>query len=447
MNIINFIIFSFLLIYTIDLKANESARERWDEFISDPQHARVVDLAIKTRGQELSDEFTDALSSILTDLSKENSIHEASLLAFQSLREEEEPPTIVEVQGFSDFENRTLRDIVLFFKDSEGNLLMVMKWFWNPHHFLSEISAMEILHNLNLTQSEIVSPLATGRTTYKNAQLYLLVETPAKGETIDKIIMSVINQPEGPERNEAMATASKAIAVQAKALAELHMITSGEENFVAADSLDDIDEIATHLNNMNENLLSIDDLVPQIKDILSDYNAVGHIKRYQLGDPNWTNFLYDTLSSTITMIDVNFMNFTIEPDGSPKQGTAEDYSFVMTDFWYLEKVLSQEEYQLIVKKFDETYRSEILNNGPTDLELTFAMVNISLLYLRGQLAYGDEKSEEFHHFLYQYILKLKQIIQAYQSHLIPDKTDGFNELTVAETREFAYDFRDYRAFR
>lgn len=402
-----------LIIYLEVLRAGQEDAAQWEQFVSSSQNASVVELAIKTRGS-IFDDFSHELSSILTDFTKDNSIHEASLSAFEYLMGDTISPTMIDIQGFEDLGNGDCKDIVIFFKDSEGTLLLVMKWFRRPNSFINEISAMEKLQNLNLSQSELVVPLTVGKAFYNDQPYYLIVETAASGETIISLINAIANLPEGNERKKAVENAMRAVALQAKALAELHMKDDIEKD-PGVPPLE-IEEIASKLNEVNKDLLSIDDLVPQIKSLEDAYFAVSHSARFMLGDPNWGNFLYDDLTSKMTMIDVNFMNFSIGSNGLPIHDAAADYSIVMTHFWFLEAILREEERQLILNSFDEAYRNAIEGNGPTDLELAFALVARWALYARGALFYTNEADKEFQEYLCQYIQNLRDIIQIIQTH-------------------------------
>lgn len=412
MKYIRYAIIYILIFYSGVLKAGEEAAELWKQFTLDSKHASVVELAIKTRGF-LSNDFSLELSSILTDFTQENSIHKASLAAFEYLMGNAISPTIIDLQGFEDLGDGYFKDIVLLFKDSDGNPLLVMKWFQRPSTFLSEISAMEKLHSLNLTQSRLVAPLTVGKAFYDDKPYYLLVETVASGDTIVSLIKAIANLPEGNERRKAVNAAMEAVVAQAKTLAELHIKDSIEKDLEVPPL--DIEEVASKLNELNSGLLSIDDLVPQIKTIENAYYAASHLARYRLGDPNWGNFLYDNSTSEITMIDVNFMNFSLGVDGLPINDAASDYSIVMSHFWFLEVVLSAEECQLILNSFDEAYRDATLNNGPTDLELAFAEIARWIIYARGGLLNPSEENEDVEKYLDQHIQHLRRIIQCSSS--------------------------------
>lgn len=398
---------SVFIFYLGVLKAGQEDGVLWKQFNSDSQHASVVELAIKTRGF-IFDDFSVELSSILTDFSKGNSIHEASLSAFEYLMGNTISPIMTDVQGFDDLGDDYVKDIVILFNDADGDLLLVMKWFRSPNTFLNEISAMEKLHSLNLTQSCLVTPLTVGKAFINGQTHYLLVETAAKGETIISLINSIADLPEGTERKEAVDQAMRAVAAQSKALAELHI----KEGIMKGPEVPplQIDEIASKLNDINIEL-SIDDLILQMKSLEDDYLSVSHKARYMLGDANWGNFLYDNSTSKITMIDVNFMNFSIGMDGLPIHDAAADYSIVMTHFWFLDALLSDEERQLILNSFDKVYRSAIEDKGPTDLELAFALISRWAMYARGALFYTNEADKELQEYLYQHIQKLRDIIR------------------------------------
>lgn len=405
---------AFVLIFYLEiLKAGQEDAALWEQFVSSSQNASVVELAINARGP-IFDDFSHELSSILTDFTKENSIHEASLSAFEYLMGDTISPTMIDIQGFEDLGNEDCKDIVILFKDSEGNLLLVMKWFRSPNSFINEISAMEKLQDLNLSQSGLALPLTVGKAFYNDQPYYLIVETAAKGETIISLINAIAGLPEGNERKKAVETAMKAVALQGKALAELHMKDNIERGPGVLPL--EIEEIASKLNDLNKDLLSIDDLVPQIKSLEDEYLAISHSARYMLGDPNWGNFLYDDSTSKITMIDLNLMNFSIGSDGLPLHDAATDYSIVMTHFWFLEAILKDQERQLILNSFDEAYRRAIEDKGPTDLELAFALVARWALYARGSLFYTNETDKELQEYLYQHVQKLHDVIQIIQTH-------------------------------
>lgn len=410
------LIILLFLVFINPLLADPSAQERWYQFALDSQNSPVVELSLKTRGHEFSDEMEDKLSAILIDFTQGNSIEEASLLAFKQLTGENFSPKLIDFQGLKDPDKEKHRDIVILIKDFNDNPLMVMKWFRTPYHFLSEISAMEKLHHLSLTQSEVISPLAVGKATYNDQTLYLLIETAAKGETLISLINALANPGQGSKKRESVDTALKSLAAQAQALAEIHAYTHNEGSSMVSDPNSwNLDEIAAQLNELNKNL-SIDDLLPIIKTLREDYFAVEHAKRYRLGDPNWGNFLYDDSNSQLTIIDVNFMNFALDSDGLPTDDAAEDYVVVMNHFWFFETILKEEEYQLLLSSFNETYRTAAGNNGPTDLELTYAYVNNLMSWIQGQVFFAQDKGEEAQDILSQVIIpKLKQVIEVYKS--------------------------------
>lgn len=408
------ILIVLFLVFTTSLLANPSAKERWNQFAQDAQNSPVVELSLKTRGYGFTQEMTDEVSSLLTDFTQANSIEEASLLAFKQLTGENFSPKLIDLQGLKDPEKEKHRDIVILLKDAHDKPLMVMKWFRTPFHFLSEISAMEKLHSLTLTQSEMISPLAIGKASYNDQTLYLLIETAAKGETIMSLINKMSAPGQGARKRESIDVALKAVAAQARALAEIHVYTNnGGSGLVSDPNSWDVDEMAAQLNDINKSL-SIDDLVPLIKNLKEEYYSVEHAKRYSLGDPNWGNFLYDEATSQATIIDVNFMNFILDSEGFPTDDGAEDYMVVMNHFLFLDKTIEEEEYQLLLSCFNETYRTAIGNKGPTDQELTFALLNQLMHWIRGQLFFAQDKGEEAHDILYHIVPKLRDLIETYQ---------------------------------
>src|SRR5688572_5677614 len=100
-----------LIFYSGVLKAaREEDNSLWKQFILDSQHASVIELAIKTRGY-IFDNYSLELSSTLTDFTHENSIHKASLAAFEYLMGDVISPTIIDLQGFEDLGNGNFKDI------------------------------------------------------------------------------------------------------------------------------------------------------------------------------------------------------------------------------------------------------------------------------------------------------------------------------------------------
>ena len=296
-------------------------------------------------------------------------------------------------------------DKVYFCKDSNGTLQFVIKWFFSPRHFLHEISSMELLHNLDLMQSEIVSPIALGRATNFDKNYYLIVESPGKGATIKSLIDRISYQQDGDKRKEALELVEKAVSAQGRVIGELHSYSNTDENFKSDYMEWNIEAIAARLKSRNDELLSIDDLVQPIKNLIMAYQEMPHAYRYNHGDPNLGNFLYDDETDKLTLIDVNFMNYSIGQDGRPKYKNVDDYGIIMMHFFYLNH-LTPDEYQLIINSFDNAYKDEIGNRGPTDLELEYAFLNELMRDIDHKSSLGQDQNQN----LYLQIQKLRNLI-------------------------------------
>ena len=112
------------------------------------------------------------------------------------------------------------------------------------------------------------------------------------------------------------------------------------------------------------------------------------------------------------------MHYSLGEGGKPTGDAAYDYSIIMTHFWFMTTNLNEEEQEKVLNCFDASYRISNENERPTNLELSFALVDRWMTYAYSALFYGGElTSNELQTLLDRLVKELRKIMQNNQTIL------------------------------
>lgn len=176
-----------------------AADQNWDRFIEDHRHAAIVNLASQSRQEVTTGQWLIDIMDTLPDMTQNDSLFEASEIAFLSFSGCSDLPRLKEIESNEVDNAEEWRDVVILCLDSEGNIKSVLKWFRNAGKFAKELSSMDKLHSLNLQNSSAIYPLAIAKADHEGKTHYLLAEPPANGKTIWALANELVKT-EGPAR-------------------------------------------------------------------------------------------------------------------------------------------------------------------------------------------------------------------------------------------------------
>lgn len=220
-------------------------------------------------------------------------------------------------------------DTVFLVNDPDGKLSYIVKAFRNPFQhsskFVAEISALDMLQQLNLPHITCVKPLAVGCYSDQSQTWGLLLETAATGHRLDEYLIDVALTPENTEqRLQAFTTLQKAFNRLGLGLAELHSIKSSEP--IEGIPLPYLKRIEQKLTTIANDPLIVEELSKQFT--LAELNAyVRHVIQatesslnflsYCHGDAHAGNMFYDIALDQFAFIDLCNMHRSFDAKGAP----------------------------------------------------------------------------------------------------------------------------------
>lgn len=245
-----------------------------------------------------------------------------------------------------------------------------------------------------------------------------MVQTPVQGQTINEYV-SKVGGYEGKEREEGVKILEHLFTKVGTAIAELHSsaINIYTEQSKTLELNQMTDEIADLLNTVefSEQSLSIDNIIGDIKELYKDYYANPLARSYVHGDAHFDNFMFNSDSLEITLIDLPSLNESIDKQGCPIGTAASDYSRLLGDLEDYKGIFTKHEYTLLENSFKKAYEKAMTYRNPYEIKFheVLRLERLINLYMGDTIILNVSKEERLV-LLQTGVNKLHEVIQAYK---------------------------------
>lgn len=294
------------------------------------------------------------------------------------------------------------QDTVYLVRDASDDLCCIVKAFKNPRDLLSkfvpEISALELIEQLNMPGVVPIKPIALASYSNKDGEWGLLMETAAKGQRVDQFVYQLGNcEPRSKERKELLKVCQYIFQRIAESLAELHEIKSAKPFPIPQEEIEKfVNKVLVIQENpfvmeQIEKHCSVDDFFQYLEEIKTMALKVEFFYSYMHGDFHLGNMLYDPSENDFYFIDVAKLHHSISKNGEPLQNGAKDLMTVEGNL--IRKtlgVLNENEVELLLQSLYETYEKCSGQSINQDL-LLFERVYKHLSRLVSYAGYVDEQ--------------------------------------------------------
>lgn len=259
---------------------------------------------------------------------------------------------------------------IYFVQDRSGKKLGVLKIYPDLEPFGNELSGMVRLQEPDMRQVHGTLAMRAGRTDGPQGPRPMVLMTCAPGDSLNDLLIDVKNAPDAAGREQAWGTVQKAVAATARALATLHASAAGSGTRPPTDFIQKYvkevqgktAELLTHPEALRSVGLDgetlqrhVDNTIRGMKDDLQHGrvpNGLGH------GDTHPGNFCYDPATDTVTFIDMNRMQRSMDENGGPRGCPAFDTTKLPQRLTSLAKEcgLGDEEAGQLRQIFADSYR-------------------------------------------------------------------------------------------
>lgn len=219
--------------------------------------------------------------------------------------------------------------------NTEGNLLAAIKQFPvdQVNEMAGELSGLQTLNQLNLNGVHTVTVLGAARLPNGEG---VLIASPARGVTIDHLMIRVGNAAPGAAQDAAMAELREAVYRVGQALAKFHTIPPGSGQYPATtlerqlNSAESIAaEIAERIAALNEDHIVIDlnteDMITRVSTLANQARLNPGFASFVHGDFHPGNIFFDK-EFGITFIDTLRLHESINAEGVPIGAPARDFA-------------------------------------------------------------------------------------------------------------------------
>lgn len=230
------------------------------------------------------------------------------------------------------------QDTVFIVQDRNNDVRYIVKAFQNPcllsGKFLPEISAINLIQELNLPGVVPILPIAFALCREKENEWGLLLESAAHGQRLDQYIFSVSSTKNHDERQQNMKKAQIGFNRMGETLGLLHSTKASEKQQLHSSILQKYDEKLNKV--LKENFIraelskyfSLSQLVDYVNKIKEKALQMPLSYTYIHGDPNLGNVFYDEQNDTISLIDLHSMHRSIDANSQPINDSTIDLVWV-----------------------------------------------------------------------------------------------------------------------
>jgi hypothetical protein len=232
------------------------------------------------------------------------------------------------IDASSTFLTGKSQDKVFLLYDQEEHLKYAVKIFRNPRlqisKFLPEISALDLIAQLQLPHVNPIEPLAAALCECAGDSYGVLLETAATGLRVDQYVYAIANQSDGSkERKMVLKSAERAFWRMGESLAHLHSIHTEDVHPLPCAIMEkmdakirDVQANAFIVSSLSDYVL-LDTFRTYLDLVKEQVKPIRISLTYQHGDSHLGNMFYDESQDKFYFIDNALLYKSVDIQGNP----------------------------------------------------------------------------------------------------------------------------------
>lgn len=218
---------------------------------------------------------------------------------------------------------------VFLVRDAKGNLKFVVKVFEKPFgsgdNLIKELAGFQLASTISCKSFSFTSVVAVGKCCINNRTQGLFAITPAIGESLSDLVRKMACFQSGtPQRKQAFRILSRALKRVAVALSELHRVRAQKKKGIHPAVIQRATECLYGIAFQEYSDIDFQYLENYFNSLVGSMEAGEFIRSIVHGDANLGNFIYDTETDSLTIIDLAELSQSADQLGNPIHGSVTD---------------------------------------------------------------------------------------------------------------------------